>query len=139
METPRDVGLCGLNDYKHDDDDDNDGVCLKTKCECYLPDRCGVYGDIEVTVTDCQTDVAFCCTKRSLQLRVNVNVINATIVARASVVRRLCHWRRIALRAFSTRSAAFQRPDCEVFFRIVFALRLRLNDTSYSKSDRRSK
>jgi len=58
-------------------DDDNDDVCLKTKCECYLPDRCALYGDIEVTVTDCQTDVTFCCTKRSLQLR--VNVLNADL------------------------------------------------------------
>ena len=41
------------------------------KCECYMPERCGIYGDIQVTVSDCETDVIHGCTRRRLVLKVH--------------------------------------------------------------------
>ena len=54
-------------------------VCWKVKCECYMPESGAVYGDIQVTVRDCQTDATFGCTRRRLVLK--VDSISSTQVA----------------------------------------------------------
>ena len=49
-------------------------VCFQAKCECYMPDRCAVYGDIQVSVQDCQTDASLGCTKQRLVLKVDLTI-----------------------------------------------------------------